>query len=254
MSYNTMKHMVISAVKGTPATSESCKEHLKTFKRSRTPFPSHSSGTDSEGSTTPATHDPFTEEVSAGDETGDSMFHEESDSAGEMALIEQNFTRPITSSQVGQDRSLEEPFSTRENPEASDTSCQDGTFSQVREHAIAEKTFSSSSGKQARKKQESEEARKSNERRIFFKIWVDPVFHRDRQTHCIIQIWFGSISVKVTVLPKDQRRHCVITGPRNHLRKDQHWRYEYLKSVDLVTKRVQHRVRGRDGRMLIELE
>ena len=41
---------------------------------------------------------------------------------------------------------------------------------------------------------------------------------------------------------------------KKHLRKDQRWRYEYLKSVDLATKRVQHRVRGRDGRMLNKLE
>ena len=38
------------------------------------------------------------------------------------------------------------------------------------------------------------------------------------------------------------------------MRKDQRWRYEYLKSVDPVTKKVQHRVRGRDVRILNRLE
>ena len=60
-----------------------------------------------------------------------------------------------------------------------------------------------------------------------------------------------------------RKSNCSTKGPeetlrhhrtKKHLRKDQRWRYEYLKSVDLVTKRVQHRVRGRDGRILNKLE
>ena len=39
-----------------------------------------------------------------------------------------------------------------------------------------------------------------------------------------------------------------------HLRKEQRWRYEHLKSVNPVTGRVQHRVRGRNGKILSETE
>ena len=39
-----------------------------------------------------------------------------------------------------------------------------------------------------------------------------------------------------------------------HLRKDQRWRYEHLKSVHPVTGKVQHRVRGRNGRVLTKIE
>ena len=35
-----------------------------------------------------------------------------------------------------------------------------------------------------------------------------------------------------------------------HLRRDQRWRYEHLRSVDPVTGKIQHRVRGRNGKIL----
>ena len=39
-----------------------------------------------------------------------------------------------------------------------------------------------------------------------------------------------------------------------HLRRDQNGRYEHLKSVDPVTGKVQHRVRGRNGKILSKIE
>ena len=70
--------MVISAIRGTPATAKSPTEQLKTFKRTKTSFPTHSRGTSSEGSTTPTHYDSHTEgEISSGDQTGDSIYHEE---------------------------------------------------------------------------------------------------------------------------------------------------------------------------------
>ena len=39
-----------------------------------------------------------------------------------------------------------------------------------------------------------------------------------------------------------------------HLRRDQRWRYEHLKSTDSVTGKVQHRVRGDDGKVLSKME
>ena len=41
---------------------------------------------------------------------------------------------------------------------------------------------------------------------------------------------------------------------RKHLRRDQRWRYEHLKSVDPVTFKVQHRFRGRNGKILSKIE
>ena len=39
-----------------------------------------------------------------------------------------------------------------------------------------------------------------------------------------------------------------------HLRRDQRWRYEHLKSTDPVTLRTHHRVRGRNGKILSKME
>ena len=153
-----MEHMVNTAVKGTPATSKSRTEQLKAFKRARTPFPTHTSGTSSEGTTTPTSYDLCTErETSTGDETGDPTFHEKTDNAGDMAIIEQKFARPTTSKQVDRVRASDVSSFTREVPETSDTSCPDETLSQVRHQAIAEKTFSSSKGKQTQKRRRVKE-------------------------------------------------------------------------------------------------
>ena len=39
-----------------------------------------------------------------------------------------------------------------------------------------------------------------------------------------------------------------------HLRRDQWWRYEHLKSTDPVSGKTQHRVRGRNGKILTKME
>ena len=39
-----------------------------------------------------------------------------------------------------------------------------------------------------------------------------------------------------------------------HLRRDQRWRYEHLRSVDPVSGKVQHRVRGANGKILTKIE
>ena len=127
-----MEHMVISAVKGTPATSKLRTDHFKTLRRAQTPFPSSSRETSSEGSTAPARYDSQTEaETSGGDESGNTSFHEESDSAGELASIEQNFARPGTSQLKDQGEASGVSSQLQKNLETSDTTCPDETLSQV---------------------------------------------------------------------------------------------------------------------------
>ena len=41
---------------------------------------------------------------------------------------------------------------------------------------------------------------------------------------------------------------------QRHLRRDQRWRYEHLLSTDPVTGKVQHRVRGANGKILSKME
>ena len=49
-------------------------------------------------------------------------------------------------------------------------------------------------------------------------------------------------------------RDFATSSDRKHLGKDQRWRYEHLKSVHPVTGEVQHRVRGRNGKVLTKIE
>ena len=78
LSYNTMEHMVISAVKGAPATSKSRTDQFKFFRRAQAPYPSSSGDSSSEGCTTPVRYNSQTDaEMSGGTESGDTSFHEE---------------------------------------------------------------------------------------------------------------------------------------------------------------------------------
>ena len=256
LSYNTMEHMVVSAVKGAPATSKSRTDQFKTFRRAQTPYPSSKGDSGSEGCTTPVRYDSLTDaEMSGGTESGDTSFHEESDSAGELALIEQNFARAGTS--MLKDPSEVPGPSSRslENPHTSDANCLDETLSQVRDHAIAEKTHTGSKKKQPQKKKRVKRRGVPMREEFFSKIgWTrsfisgpaDPL-HNSHMVWCHICKKNFSIRSKG---PEEILRHH---RTEKHLRKDQRWRYEYLKSVDPVTGKVQHRVRGRDGRILNRL-
>ena len=41
---------------------------------------------------------------------------------------------------------------------------------------------------------------------------------------------------------------------KKHLRRDRRWRYEHLRSIDSISGKIQHRVRGRNGKVLIKIE
>ena len=59
-----------------------------------------------------------------------------------------------------------------------------------------------------------------------------------------------NISIKTKGTLEILRHH----RSEKHLRRDQRWRYEHLKSVHPVTGKVQHRVRGRNGKILSKNE
>ena len=59
-----------------------------------------------------------------------------------------------------------------------------------------------------------------------------------------------NISIKTKGTLEILRHHRT----EKHLRRDQKWRYEHLKSVHPVTGKVQHRVRGRNGKVLSKIE
>ena len=59
-----------------------------------------------------------------------------------------------------------------------------------------------------------------------------------------------NLSVKTEGLVEILRHHRT----EKHPRRDQRWRYEHLRSVDPVTGKIQHRVRGRNGKILSKVE
>ena len=76
---------------------------------------------------------------------------------------------------------------------------------------------------------------------------ADPL-HNPHMVWC--HICKKNISVKSKGTLEILRHHRT----EKHLRKDQRWRYEHLKSVHPVAGKVQHRVRGRNGRVLTKIE
>ena len=78
----------------------------------------------------------------------------------------------------------------------------------------------------------------------------------DPQTQFTIPIWFGAISKKknFSIRTKGTMEILKYHRTEKHLRRDQRWRYEHLKSTAPVTLKTQHRVRGRSGKILTKLE
>ena len=83
--------------------------------------------------------------------------------------------------------------------------------------------------------------------RTFVTRSLDPE-HNWLQFYC--QIWKANISI----FSKGAREIVRHYQSESHLRKDQHWRFEHLRSVEKVTGQIRHEVRGKDGRVLTALE
>ena len=135
-----------------------------------------------------------------------------------------------------------------------DFSSQDATLSEVRDQTLGTK------GKQRSKK--ASKPKRVSQRGVplreefFAKIgWTrsfisgpaDPL-HNPYIVWCHICKKNFSIRTKGTM--EILRHHRT----ERHLRRDQRWRYEHLKSTDPVTLKTQHRVRGKNGKILTRLE
>ena len=74
------------------------------------------------------------------------------------------------------------------------------------------------------------------------------LIHNPHMVWCHICKRNFSIKTKGTVEILRQHRS------ERHLRRDQRWRYEYFKTVDPASGKVQHRVSGRNGKILTKIE
>ena len=250
MSYTTMEQMVIEAVIGAPVTSMPRTDHFKIRSRAQISGPGHQSessdsyhdgaysgsGTDtSEGAST-----------SREDRELDS-FHD-NDSSAEMVLISQAFKEPNSSVPVTYATPVTDP--TNEGFESAEQSSLDATLSELRNQATSAEPPVPDSGKMPKRK------KRGHTRGIPMK---EEFFSKTGWTHSFISgpadpllnpymawchICKKNISVKTKGTLENLRHHRT----EKHLRRDQRWRYEHLKSVSPVTGKVQHRVRGRNGK------
>ena len=247
LSHSTMERMILDAVRGRPTIAPSRTSHFKS--RAQTPFRC----VDSDSSDAETGDSPFTDSE---DQTntdygglGDSSSFGESDSAGEMALISATFKAPIqivsTTAQSGV---------LQQGSQETDRSSQDITLSEVKEQTL--KTKSKPQPKKAPKAKRQSQRGVPMREEFFAKIgWTrsfisgpaDPI-HNPYMVWCHICKKNFSIRSKGTM--EILRHHRT----DRHLRRDQRWRYEHLKSTIPVTLKTQHRVRGRNGKILSKME
>ena len=173
-----------------------------------------------------------------------------------MALTNQAFGITASGSsppvpQPGQSQGLSE-----EGTESAEKSSLDATLSEVRNRSPAQKprqgvvTAKSTRAKRGPKRGvPMREEFFSNIRwtRSFISGPYDPL-HNPHMVWCHMCKKNFSIKTKGTV--EILRHHRT----EKHLRRDQSWRYEHLRTTDSVTGKIQHRVRGRNGKILNKSE
>ena len=256
MSFTAMEQMVIGAVRGAPVTSSSRTGHFRNRPRAQTPGPGLHS--DSEGSS----HSENFPESGTDTSAGSSSEQEDrgldssnnTDSSGEMALISQAFKEPFRPASTSCGTTQDDP--PQAGFESADQSSLDATLSELRTQTSPAPPLASSSGKVPKRKQRKQTRGIPMKEEFFSKIgWTrsfisgpaDPL-HNPYMVWC--HICKKNLSVKTKGTLEILRHHRT----EKHLRKDQRWRYEHLKSVHPVSGKVQHRVRGRNGKILSEIE
>ena len=253
MTCTTMERMVIGAVKGTPVTAPSRTEKFRTRARAPPPGSNRQAGSSSDDLSVDLGSQPSPQlDLSTLQDVSGLSYLKDSDSSMERLLIDivYNKTAPenlSTASQPGP------PHNTTEGEtEMQEKSSLDCTLSELCGQSPTQKS-----------RQAVVSVRKSKSKRMprrgvpmreefFSKIaWTrsfisgpaDPL-HNPYMVWCHMCKKNFSIKTKGTV--EILRHHRT----KKHLRRDQRWRFEHLKTIDDVSGKVQHRVRGRDGKIL----
>ena len=253
MTCSTMERMVIGAVKGTPATGPSRTEKFQTRARSSTPGPNLSVRSSSEETLTEfgSGYESQTN-MSLLQNVSDFLDPNESDSSTEMALINQTLGLVDPRGPPRTPQPAQPQDSSEEGAETGEKSSLDITLSEIRNGTPAQKSRKGvSTAKPAKVKKVSRRGVPMREEflskigwtRSFISGPSDPL-HNPYMVWCHMCKKNFSIKTKGTV--EILRHHRT----EKHLRRDQRWRYEHLKTVDPVTGKVQHRVRGKNGKIL----
>ena len=256
MSFTAMEQMVIGAVRGAPVTSSSRTDHFRVRPRAQTPGPGlHSDSEDSSRSENfPESGTDTSAGSSSGQEDRGLDSSNDTDSSGEMALISQAFKEPFRPASTSRKTTQVDP--SQAGFESAEQSSLDATLSELRTQTSPAPPLASSSGKAPKRKRRKQTRGVPMREEFFSKIgWTrsfisgpaDPL-HNPYMVWC--HICKKNISVKTKGTLEILRHHRT----EKHLRRDQRWRYEHLKSVHSVSGKVQHRVRGRNGKILSEIE
>ena len=248
MTCTTMERMVIGAVKGTPVTAPSRTEKFRTRTRAPSSGSNRQAGSSSDELSVDLGSQPSPQlDLSTLQDVSGLSYLEDSDSSMERLLIDRVYNKPAlenlsTASQPGLSHNT-----TEGETELQERSSLDCTLSELRGQSPTQK--SRQAVVSARKNKSKRMPRRGVPMReeFFSKIaWTrsfisgpaDPL-HNPYMVWCHMCKENFSIKTKGTV--EILRHHRT----EKHLRRDQRWRFEHLKTVDDVTGKVQHRVRGR---------
>ena len=172
-----------------------------------------------------------------------------------MALITASYK---TTTQLSRTQAGFTPMTIGEEQRGQDTdpSSQDVTLSEVREQTLSGKSKRTFQGKRSQRPKRQSQRGVPMREEFFAKIgWTrsfisgpaDPI-------HNPHMVWCHMCKKNFSVKSKGPLQILRHQRMEKHLRRDQRWRYEHLRSVDPVSGTIQHRVRGRNGKIMSKIE
>ena len=256
MSYSTMEKMVVDAVRGKPTVAPSKTSHFLIRNRAQTP----GRWDQNDQSSSEAEYDSNADSraltpTSAGD-TGSSSFEGESDSATEMALISATLGGESQLAQSSQEKDRFVVSCATGDDETTGPSSQETTLLELQQQARGTKVKGPTGRKLPNKSRRLASRGVPMREEFFAKIgWTrsfisgpaDPV-HNPHMVWC--HMCKKNFSIRSKGAFEILRHH----RKERHLRRDQRWRHEHLKSVDPASGKIRHRVRGRNGKVLTAIE
>ena len=257
MTCSSMERMVLGAARGTSVAIPSRSEKFRSRNRSSTPGPNQPVASSSdeflaEHSSGPGSY----ADASVLQDFSDFPCLDDSDSPTEMALIDRTYNRTVSENLTTVVQQRPPPNSSGEETEAAEKSSLDITSSEIRDRSPGRKTRQGVPATKISKSKRTPRQGVPMRDEFFSKIgWTrsfisgpaDPL-HNPHMVWCHMCKKNFSIKTKGTV--EILRHHRT----EKHLRRDQRWRYEHLKTTDPVTGKIQHRVRERNDKILNKID
>ena len=258
LSFTTMEKLVIEAVKGKPATAQSRTDHFRIKGKTQSLSQPLSVDSSEEGSGAESNTESNKDDTSDNTVDTDDQHQQgvDTDSAGELALIEENFRKASMSKRIVSASPNKTVGEENTDADTSNFSSQDKTLASVKDDLLSKKDEQAPKAKRLKRERKAPQRGVPMREEFFSKIgWTrsfisgpaDPL-HNPYMVWC--HICKKNISIRTKGVDEILRHHRT----EKHLRKDQRWRYEHLRSVDPVRNRIHHRVRGRTGKVLTKFE